>query len=52
MDRFVRRENVKHYVDLLKTVTDDAERRRIQNLLDEEQRKQIEAGDSRLDLHC
>ena len=27
MDRFVRRENVKHYQELLKTVKDEAERR-------------------------
>ena len=29
MDRFVRRENVKHYQELLKTVKDEAERQRI-----------------------
>jgi hypothetical protein len=45
MDRFVRRENIRHYRDLLKRVTDEAERRRILRLLEEEHQKQIEAGD-------
>jgi hypothetical protein len=45
MDRFIRRENVKHYLRLLDTVTDPVERERIQKLLEEERRKQIEAGD-------
>ena len=45
MDRFIRRENVKHYRELLKTVKDDAERQRILKLLAEEERKQKEAGD-------
>jgi hypothetical protein len=39
MERFVRRENVKHYRELLKTVKDEAERRRIQKLLAEELQK-------------
>lgn len=47
MDRFVRRENVKHYQELLKTVKDEAERQRILKLLAEEQQKQKDAGDKR-----
>jgi hypothetical protein len=45
MERFVRRENVKHYRDLLIQAKSDVERRRIQLLLDEELKKQKEAGD-------
>ena len=45
MDRFIRRENVKHYRELLKTVKDEAERQRILKLLAEEQQKQKDAGD-------
>jgi len=45
VERFVRRENVKHYRDLLKTVKDEAERQRIQKLLAEEVQKQKAAGD-------
>jgi len=45
MDRFVRRENIKHYRELLKTEKDEAERRRILKLLAEEQQKQKDAGD-------
>jgi hypothetical protein len=45
MDRFVRRENVKHYRELLKTAKDEAERRRILKLLAEEQQKQKDSGD-------
>jgi hypothetical protein len=45
MDRFIRRENVKHYRELLKTVSDETERRRILALMREEQDKQIAAGD-------
>ncbi len=45
MDRFIRRENVKHYRELLKTAKTDAERQKIQNLLDEEEQKQKRAGD-------
>jgi hypothetical protein len=37
MERFVRRENVKHYRELLKAVKDEAERQRMQ--------KQKDAGD-------
>jgi len=45
MERFVRRENVKHYRELLKTAKDEAERQRIQKLLAEEVQKQKDAGD-------
>jgi len=45
MERFVRRENVKHYRELLKTVKDEAERQQIQKLLAEEQQKRKDAGD-------
>jgi hypothetical protein len=45
MDRFVRRENVKHFRDLLKMTTDEPERQRLLNLLAEEQKKQTDAGD-------
>jgi hypothetical protein len=46
MERFIRRENVRHYRELLKRVTDETERRRILKLLEEEQQKQHDAGDN------
>jgi hypothetical protein len=45
MDRFVRRENIRHFRDLLREAKSDPERRRIQALLDEEVGKQRDAGD-------
>ena len=45
MDRFVRRENVKDYRDLLAQTKDEWERERIKKLLREEEQKQIDAGD-------
>ena len=45
MERFVRRENVKHYRELLKTVKDEAERQRILKPLAEEKQRQKDAGD-------
>jgi hypothetical protein len=45
MDRFIRRENIKHYRELLKTAKTEAERQKILKLLAEEQQKQREAGD-------
>jgi len=45
MERFIRRENFKHYQELLKQVKDEAERQRILKLLAEERQKQKEAGD-------
>jgi hypothetical protein len=44
VDRFVRRENVRHYRELLKTVKDEAERQRLLKLLAEEQQKQKDAA--------
>ena len=43
--RFIRRENVKHYRELLKTARTEAGRERIKKLLAEEQQKQVAAGD-------
>jgi len=45
MERFVRRENVKHFRELLKTAKTEAERQQIRKLLAEEQQKQKDAGD-------
>jgi hypothetical protein len=45
VERFVRRENIRHFRDLLRDAKSDSERRRIQMLLDEELRKQRQAGD-------
>jgi hypothetical protein len=45
VDRFVRRENVKHFRELLKTVKTDAERQQILKLLAEVQQRQKDAGD-------
>jgi hypothetical protein len=45
MERQVRRENVKHHRELLKTVKDEAERQQIQKLLAEELQKAKDAGD-------
>ena len=45
MERFVRRENVKHYRELLKMAKDEAERQKILKLLVEEQQKQKDEGD-------
>ena len=49
MDRFIRRENIKHYRELLKTIKDEAERQQILKLLAEEQQKQKDAGDTTKD---
>lgn len=45
MDRFIRRQNVRHYQKLIESTQDDAERGRLRRLLAEEQQKQVEAGD-------
>jgi len=45
VERFVRRENIKHYREMLERTTDPLERQRIQKLLDEELAKQKAAGD-------
>ena len=39
MERFIHRQNIEHYERLLQTVTDEAERMRILELLEEERRK-------------
>ncbi len=46
MERFIRSENIRRYRDLLKRTTDEAERRRVLKLLDEELQKHREAGDN------
>jgi len=45
MERFVRRENIGHYRELLSRTTDPTERQRILQLLGEEEKKQKDAGD-------
>ena len=45
MDRFIRRENVKHLRERLKTEKNEAERQRLLKMLAEEQQKQRDAGD-------
>jgi hypothetical protein len=45
MERFVRRENIKHLREMLERTADEIERRRIQKLLDEELQKQTGIGD-------
>ena len=47
-DRFIRAQNIKHYRDLLTRPHTQAEREKIQKLLDEEQRTQANAGDADL----
>jgi hypothetical protein len=44
MERFIRRENIKRFRKLLLEAKDDAERRRIQKLLIEEEQKESAAG--------
>ena len=39
MERFIHRQNIEHYEKLLQTVTDEAERKRILKLLEEETKK-------------
>ena len=55
MERFIRRENIKHYGELLNRVADKAERQLILKLSAEEQQKQNDAGEgsksSRSSLH-
>ena len=45
MERFIRRENIKHYGELLNRVADKAERQLILKLSAEEQQKQNDAGE-------
>jgi len=49
MEEFIRRQNIERYRRLLETVSDEAERRRILQLLAEEQKKQSEAGGEKSD---
>ena len=39
MERFIKRQNIEHYREMLKTVTDPDQRRRIEALLVEEEKK-------------
>ena len=45
MDRFIRRQNVEHFLQLLKTAIDPTERKQLEMLLGEERQKQKDAGD-------
>ena len=46
MARFIRRENIKHFREMLERTNDEIERSRLQKLLDEELLKQKVAGDN------
>jgi hypothetical protein len=49
MDRFIRRENIKHYKELLKRVKDEAERQQILKLwLKRSKSKKTQATTSRI----
>ena len=52
MDRFVRRENLKHYRELLSAAKCDQDRQRVLKLLAEEEQKQRDAGDECYTPHC
>lgn len=45
MERFIRRENIKHLREMLERATDEAQRRQVQKLPDEELQKSKDAGD-------
>jgi len=45
MDQFIRTQNVEHYRRLLERVIEESARQTILNLLDEEKKKQRDAGD-------
>jgi hypothetical protein len=45
MERFIRRQNVEQYLQLLATTTDEGGRWRIMKLLTEERQKQRDVGD-------
>lgn len=49
--RFVRRQNVERYNRLLDRVTDESDRQKIVNLLNEEHKKQKDAGDGLVSHH-
>ena len=46
MERFVRRQNVERYQQLLEATNNEIERQKIMKLLAEERQKQRDAGDS------
>jgi len=46
IERFVRRQNVEHYQQLLAATNNEIERQKIMKLLAEERQKQRDAGDS------
>jgi len=46
MERFIRRENIKRFRKLLLEAKDDAERRRLQKLLIEEEQKDVGGRDA------
>jgi hypothetical protein len=52
MERFVRRQNVEHYLQLLTTITEEAQRQKIMKLLSEERQKQKDAGDTTSGFLC
>ena len=45
MDQLTRRENVKHYRELLERTADEQQRRNIKNVIADVEQKQTEAGD-------
>jgi hypothetical protein len=45
MERFVIRENIRHLREMLERTADESERRRLQQLLDEQLQKQKSLGD-------
>ena len=47
MESFVRRLNIEHFRELLKTITDPAQRRTIEKLLSEEEAKPQKAEEAR-----
>ncbi len=47
MERFIKRKNIEHYREMLKTMTDSAQRRVIEKLLREEEDKLRKVEDGR-----
>lgn len=45
MERFIRRQNLLRYLQLVEAVADEDERQRILRVLEEEKKKQKDAGD-------
>jgi hypothetical protein len=46
MERFVHRQNIEHYREMLKTVTDPAQREKIRKLLAEEEAELLKAEEN------